>query len=294
MKTNSYSIIFNSLSSPTKLLLKEQALIDDFTSELSLAQLISQIDDIDILNPKALKIYTLDQLQIEGFNWIKLEDLIELPKDQGVYLCQALAHLWPGMPHCISSVEDKIQLPKFLYKISANQNVAFFGGSFNPWHEGHTACLELSPTDNIIIVPDYNPWKAHESNHELDESCRWKTLRELAMRFKNTSFSIYPGFWGIKTPNPTYNWMKQVQYENKSLIIGDDNFVSFEKWADAKKLVDLLEFIYIIPRILDLDKIESKKQELEDYFACKKFRIMKEHEFQHISSTEIRKKLYQQ
>ena len=45
--------------------------------------------------------------------------------------------------------------------------IIFFGGSFNPWHKGHTECIKLLPQGiPIVILPDNNPFKQNHQNKE--------------------------------------------------------------------------------------------------------------------------------
>lgn len=233
---------------------------------------------------------TSDQ-KTSSYQWVNIEDIEKLPGRQGIYLCQTLALLWKGMPNNrVDEIRKKIgevSLPDFLYKVRDSQEVIFYGGSFNPWHEGHESCVKQAPSENIIIVPDYNPWKA-KRNSFFGPTCRWASLRELALKFKDRGFSFYPGFWGIETPNPTSRWMPEVEYSQKSLIIGDDNFMSFDKWKNTKYLIGELERIYVIPRLHALTDIERKKREFESLFSTDVFQVMEPHEYQHVSSTAIR------
>jgi hypothetical protein len=71
----------------------------------------------------------------------------------------------------------------------------FFGGTFNPWHQGHQACLQLLPEDRTcLVVPDRNPEK------ELRELSVVSTILEISTkaRFKKDQFLVPTSFYRIK------------------------------------------------------------------------------------------------
>ena len=54
-----------------------------------------------------------------------------------------------------------------LPELEKREELIFFGGSFNPWHAGHSNCLRLmDPHKTIIVVPDHNPFKELVKNNK--------------------------------------------------------------------------------------------------------------------------------
>jgi len=227
----------------------------------------------------------VDEITDNRLIWTSLEDLNSLKAPGGAFLCEALGLLWPKMS---SSVEATLELPSWMYKVNNEHRSTFFGGSFNPWHEGHSECIDQCPEENIIIVPDFNPWK-----EKREEACAFSSFKELCFSLKETPYSVYSGFWGREKSNPTINWLPNVQYKEKGLLIGDDNFLSFNKWQDYRGLLNELDFLYVVPRDFSLQEIKKMKSELESLNTNTSIIILNEHQYQDVSSTKIRKNLNQ-
>jgi|GEM_PF-4887900 len=170
-------------------------------------------------------------------------------------------------------------------RADVEQEWVFYGGSFNPWHEGHRACLDLMPKGpKLVVVPDRNPWKDNTN------SLSWPEFWELTLRVHDSGHSLYPGFFLMNQANPTVDWLSQVEGK-KSLLVGDDNLCQIKKWKDHEKLLSCLTCLYVAPRKLT-PELHSLVQESLDYvesFGVGVHRLG-HHEYEHLSSTEIRAK----
>ena len=173
-------------------------------------------------------------------------------------------------------------------KLENEAEIIFFGGSFNPWHKGHTNCIKLASKTTIIIIPDHNPFKeVTDFNEKLTSESQ---LQEIA---KEHSAGIYLGFSKENKPNPTYNWIVEVQQKypkmKLSLLMGFDSFMSIDKWYKSKELLTLLSSIYVASR-LDNDEIKNKQiQHLESVAPNLRISFLGSHDQEHLSSTQIRK-----
>ena len=122
----------------------------------------------------------------------------------------------------------------------------FFGGSFNPWHSGHSSCLKLMPKEKLIIVmPDHNPFK--DVTNQADRLSSLTDLKnELNVRPERTF--LYGGFIQENIHNPTHNWLQQVKtnYPNNklSMLMGFDSFMSLDKWIEAEEIITSLDTLY--------------------------------------------------
>lgn len=289
MNTESIKVIFNSYN------ISHVLLVND--TDLSLVTNIqhsfdfhykSKLIDIDLPTETKLEIYIAkNQEPIAGHRWVELEELKKLPGHQGVFLCQALSIVWSKMPKFKDSglSNDQVSLPRFIYKLNPQKEVTLYGGSFNPWHEGHSACAKLCGNPNLIIVPDYNPWK---SKTKCDDICRWESFSQLAKSMKSSTYSFYPGYWGIQTPNPTIDWLKDVEYEIVNIVIGDDNFINFHKWKEYPKIIKLVNKVFIIPRNEKPEDIKRQMDFLSKNTDVSKFQITETHDYMNLSSTQIR------
>lgn len=172
----------------------------------------------------------------------------------------------------------------------ATDELVFYGGSFNPWHMGHQACLDLLPDDKVcLILPDRNPHK------ELREVNPVTTILEISTkgRFKNNQYLV-PTFLLDHKQNPTVEWIERMEKEfpsqKHSLLMGFDSFSKLKTWTRAKDLIPKLYAIYVVSRLEDdedkreaLDQVHALGSNLNIVFLGK-------HAFEDLSSTDIRKK----
>lgn len=166
----------------------------------------------------------------------------------------------------------------------------FYGGSFNPFHEGHLACIQdLNQPDKLVIVPDYNPQK--ELNLSLSPI---DIYQDLLQKTKGYCYGIYPGFLLQAKKNPTYFWIKNLKELNPhlhfSLLVGADSFLNFTSWIEFQKLLNLLHSLYVVPRLIADDEMEEQKLKLKKIAPQLEIKILAHHNFENISSSEIRKK----
>lgn len=178
------------------------------------------------------------------------------------------------------------ELPKLFLKHKLENSVTFFGGSFNPFHEGHRACLDLCPEKNILIVPDHNPFKdVGEQENELEN------FSKLASDLKDTDYSLYPGFLLKNEKNPTSSWLPQVKMQEKNLLMGDDSFMDLLKWKNPEVIAKSLTKLYVVPRHFTKKDYVVIERELLKWNADLEVHYLDEHPYMNISSTEIRSRL---
>lgn len=169
--------------------------------------------------------------------------------------------------------------------LDLDQEWVFYGGSFNPWHRGHQACLDLMPKGpQLIVVPDRNPWKPSAL------SLSWAQLWELTLRVHESGHSLYPGFFMMNQTNPTVDWLSQVEGK-KSFLIGDDNLCQIKKWKDHESLLSCLTCLYVAPRQV-APGLNSSIEESLDYVRSFGVRVQRlgHHDYEHLSSTQLRAK----
>jgi nicotinate-nucleotide adenylyltransferase len=213
--------------------------------------------------------------------WIKLTELEKLAFDHGAILCEAVACLWKEMPH--SKSELAVDLPT-LFQQNWQNHHCFYGGTFNPWHEGHSECVGQVEAlgESITVLPDSNPLK------ELREGeCFWTLYKAIAQKFAGTKHSVYPGFLGMEKVNPTAHWVSRQSWDIH-FIFGDDNLFIIEKWIDYSAFLQSIKKLYIIPREFSISEIEQRVEKLSLDFEDLEFVILDEHRHQEVSSTKLR------
>lgn len=185
--------------------------------------------------------------------------------------------------------ELKNECPKIIYSNKSDEWV-IFGGTFNPWHQGHQACLNLIPEDKIcLITPDRNPHK------ELRDINPVSTILEISVKakLKKQQFLV-PTFLLEDKKNPTVVWVEKMQEnfpdQKISLLVGFDSFAKLKTWTRSADLLPKLHAIYVVSRLENdserakaLDEVHALNSNLDVVFLGK-------HEFEHVSSTDIRNK----
>lgn len=219
--------------------------------------------------------------ELVGFSQIKLPNS-QVEKS----LLDLFGKLFSFMPNGQENIEHL--LPDVFWPSGAKfeQEVTFFGGSFNPWHEGHKECLRQCSKieDFIVVVPDYSPWKENSQEGALE------TLASLAKRIDN-EFPIYPGFWALDSQeqrNPTASWLKHVNAKRINWLMGDDTFYNFLKWDRVEEVVTKLKKIYVVPRDHDQSELKAIESQLLEFNSELRVIYLESHPYQDLSSTKLR------
>ena len=226
---------------------------------------------------------------LERPEWYYIDEVESLGFNHGAILCEAIGRLWTKIPGGFKLNEVK-KLPKSYsdHFIDWTSPVVFFGGTFNPWHEGHQACLDLCPNKNIIIIPDANPWKTVEEHHS--RRCYWNEYRIMAEKFSKLGYATYPGFFGIEDGNPTVDWLPFVECQKKDFLMGLDSFISFINWRNIKELIKHIDTLFVVPRnsntIFDREDLVKQLLELRPNLQIK---FLDNHQYMHLSSSDLRK-----
>lgn len=176
--------------------------------------------------------------------------------------------------------------------LSEAKEIIFYGGSFNPWHEGHSSCLRLAPSDlPIIVIPDHNPFK-----NLVDHSNKASSLSEL--QFKLKSFSnksyLFDEFAKANVKNPTYTWFNELSEEfsqkKLSMLMGFDTFITIDRWINAEDLLTKITTLYVVDRLNDEKLKQDQLNRLKTYHNLKVV-FLGEHPFESLSSSQIREDL---
>ncbi|HLT23333.1 MAG TPA: hypothetical protein VKZ84_07815 [Bacteriovoracaceae bacterium] len=186
-----------------------------------------------------------------------------------------------------SSRFEELKNIKADFVFHPHEELIFFGGSFNPWHHGHKACLDLLGNRDCIILPDRNPFK------EIIHLSPVEIYQEIALKINYNHHYLNPEFILQANKNPTYTWIKRTQERfpnvKLSLLMGMDSLESIETWHQAEELLSTLNSIYVASRLED----QSKQKELQNRlsrFRGLQIKFLGHHPFESLSSTELRNK----
>lgn len=204
-------------------------------------------------------------------------------------------NFWVGLEAARFSIfsvpnENTPLLPPLGIDFPLASDVMFFAGTFDPWHEGHRACLELAPKDfPLIICPDRNPHKPVRSDDQLERYLALEKILPL-----QEGMHVYPGFLLKEGVNPTVNWVLRVKRNRPDLrlhlLMGHDSFASLSSWTQASELVKLLSGLQVVSRgesdeqrMAALDWVTAQDPQL-------KVKFLGHHSFENVSSTGLRLK----
>ena len=211
--------------------------------------------------------------------WQPISGLERLAFDHGAVLCEALGCFWEAMPTAAPLLQD---IRAYGQPTVLPDSVTFFGGSFNPWHEGHMACVELCPDRaGLVVIPDTNPLKTGPS-----DECHWQRYRRLKEILPTAA--VFPGFCGREAPNATISWLPYCGFPKKGLLLGDDSLVGFDNWLEAGELARVLNHIYVVPRDAPAQSVASAKRWFAMHNPTCTLTLLGDHPHRDVSSTALR------
>ncbi len=199
----------------------------------------------------------VDDIFDEALEIKRFTDIQHLREEMGDCLCSLLA----GIRECgwnpsdlVNDTINKIESRTQQYaSLGRKTKVAILGGAFDPITTGHIKncqfVLNTSKTfDEVWLMPCYkhmNGKKMESYEHRLN-MC--KLAAEKDPRIKVSDFE------GIhKLSGETYQLVKAIEKEkltenhNFSLIIGQDNANTFDRWVNADVLEQMIRFV-VVPR----------------------------------------------
>ena len=166
----------------------------------------------------------------------------------------------------------------------------FFGGSFNPWHSGHQACLDLIPNEKTcFILPDRNPQKEFNADPPVAKILEISSKARL-----NDNQFIVPTFLLEERKNPTVEWIEKLfsEYPHKklSLLMGFDSLSQITNWIRGEELLSYLSCIYYVARKESAEERQRVTEVLNRLNPNLKLEFLGRHKHEELSSTDIRDK----
>ncbi|MFA5879687.1 MAG: nicotinate (nicotinamide) nucleotide adenylyltransferase [Candidatus Margulisiibacteriota bacterium] len=183
------------------------------------------------------------------------------------------------------------------------QKLIIFGGTFNPFHNGHAAILETLnkefPDEKIIIIPNYLPPLKdvlYQEKNDLDIflAHRVKMLQLMLKVFPFCELDFYEV--KRKCVSYTINTIKRFQelYPTAELyyVIGSDNYFNLHNWKNYLDLIRMTNFIVINRKETLLNEYLEYEKKFKDEVGKKDFLFLKIKPVE-ISSSEIKLRVEQ-
>lgn len=214
--------------------------------------------------------------------WTSL--LPDLPSSEAQSLVRLVGARYPVSP---LYQQLKSQSPDFAFS-DADGEWVFYGGTFNPWHQGHQACLNLLPSDKVcFVLPDRSPFKAIITNDPT------VTILELSSRIKfGKRQYLVPTFLLDQIKNPTVEWIERLRREHPekklSLLVGFDSFLALPTWTRSEDLLRAVSVIYVVSRMENEQLREKVKAGLLKISPDLQVVFLGRHEHEGLSSTKLR------
>ncbi|MBR4092492.1 MAG: nicotinate (nicotinamide) nucleotide adenylyltransferase [Oscillospiraceae bacterium] len=169
--------------------------------------------------------------------------------------------------------------------------ICFFGGTFNPVHNGHVRLLENAKEyfdfDKIIVIPTNIP-PHKEVVFSVSDNDRLNMCKLAFDGIAEVSdYEIVENTVSY-TINTMYHFKEIYPNDEFYFLMGSDMLFMFEKWKSYKELISLISIVVASREDDEFLAIEKKKLELEEDGA--KIYIIKEDPYI-ISSSEIRNKI---
>lgn len=169
--------------------------------------------------------------------------------------------------------------------------ICFFGGTFNPVHNGHVKLLENASKhfdfDKIIVIPTNIP--PHKevifsvSDDDRLNMCKlafdgMAEVSDYEIKENNVSYTIN-----------TMRYFKEIYPDDEFyFLMGSDMLFMFEKWKSYKELISLISIVVASREDDESESLEIKKAKLE--FDGAKIYIIKAEPYV-VSSSFIRNKI---
>ena len=140
------------------------------------------------------------------------------------------------------------------------KRIGIYGGTFNPIHIGHIAIartmVEKGIVDDVwMMISPLNPFKQASVDILPDDERLALTVKAL-----DGEEHIHASDYEFNLPRPSYTWNTlehlRADYPDFDfvLVIGADNWESFDRWSHSEELIANYEIVVYPRQGVDIDK----------------------------------------
>lgn len=162
------------------------------------------------------------------------------------------------------------------------KNCALFGGTFDPFHNGHLhlikSLLASRKFDHLIVIPAGDPYQKSGSAPASDRLAMAKlALEDEAVTISDCEIRRAGPSYAIDTVKEIKELIPADQY---TWVIGSDAFAGLTSWERFEELIGMVDFLVVVrPGASDLPLTSGARFELLEIGALD------------ISATELRSRL---
>jgi nicotinate-nucleotide adenylyltransferase len=135
--------------------------------------------------------------------------------------------------------------------MSDPRNIAFFGGTFDPIHEGHLEVAQKAVDDLKLDQLIFIPCRRSPHKNEQPGASDQDRLKMLQLATSKLAWAVVDDY-ELKKPPPSYTW-ETVEYFKARfdfparlfLLIGSDQWEALPRWKNIDSLAQNVEFIVV-------------------------------------------------
>lgn len=134
--------------------------------------------------------------------------------------------------------------------------IGIFGGSFNPFHKGHLEIIKnthkIYKFDKLYVIPTFSTPNKTFLIEKVDAKHRYKMIKKAIKKEKLNYVKVSKIEIKEKMSSYTFNTLKQLQRKHMNdklyLIIGEDNYQTFDSWYKSSQILDIVENVLVYRR----------------------------------------------
>jgi nicotinate-nucleotide adenylyltransferase len=128
------------------------------------------------------------------------------------------------------------------------KNCALFGGTFDPFHNGHLhlvkSLLAAKKFENLVVIPSGNPYQKSGSASASDRLAMTKlALKDQAVAISDCEIDRAGPSYAVDTIKEIKDSIHADKY---TWVLGSDAFAGLASWNRFQELTELVDFLVVI------------------------------------------------